>query len=76
MLVVPYVFPAKVHDCRRVPPEPRGPYSGKPSAIQPICGECEEVVWPSCCSRHEGGTWQWYEAEMLVEAWHPHSSKV
>jgi hypothetical protein len=47
---------------------------GKPSAIQPICGECVVEVWPSCCSRHEGGTWQWYETAVLDEAWHPHSS--
>ena len=33
-------------------------------------------VWPSCCNRHEGGTWQWYESVSLVEAWQPHWSNV
>ena len=55
---------------------PRGPYTGKPSAIQPICGECAEVVCPSWLSRHDGGTWQWYDGDELLDAWQPHWSNV
>jgi len=64
---VPYVPPVSVQVCIMMPEGPRGPYSGKPSNAQPIWGECSEDVWPNWFSKQLGGTWQWYDASVVLD---------
>ena len=39
------------------PPGPKGPYTGKPSRDQPICGEWPSDSAPIWVSRHDAGKW-------------------